>query len=129
MASKSVPLHVFTEIEAELPRLRDFARCLTPNPTAAEDLVQEAAARALAGSHRRPAEVALGPWLMSLVHNLHLDLYREPAQEARPHPWTAGEEEQESEGHDHRLMRRALRQARMMLPRRPQSSPAAAFYS
>jgi len=119
MNDKGVPLHVFTEIEAELPRLREFALCLAPNTTAAEDLVQEAAARALAGYDRRPAEVPVSHWLMSLVHNLHLGREPEPAAPG------AGpvREEREHRQRDHRLMRRALARARMMLPRRSQTAP------
>lgn len=125
MNGKGVPLHVFTEIEAELPRLREFALCLAPNTTAAEDLVQEAAARALAGYDRRPAEVAMSHWLMSLVHNLHLG--REPERAA---PTGGGVREEDEIGQrDHRLMRRALTRARMMLPRRPQAAALAALPS
>jgi RNA polymerase sigma-70 factor (ECF subfamily) len=56
-----------------IPDLRRYALALTRNGHDAEDLVQETLARAYdRRASFRPGE-ALRPWMMSILHNIHLD--------------------------------------------------------
>lgn len=60
----------------ELPALRRYALSLTRHGADAEDLVHDALVRALErGSGYRP-EGSLRGWLMSILHNLHIDRLR-----------------------------------------------------
>lgn len=57
-------------VEAEIPRLRRFALALTRDREAADDLVQDCLARALAAwATRRGDDTALRPWLFAILHN------------------------------------------------------------
>lgn len=60
-------------LREQLPSLRRFARWLARDPHAADDLVQSALERALAGWHQRRDETALRPWLFSIVYRQFLD--------------------------------------------------------
>ncbi|MFC3674117.1 RNA polymerase sigma factor [Ferrovibrio xuzhouensis] len=57
-------------IEAEIPRLRRFALALTRDRAAADDLVQDCLARALAAWATRREADALHAWLFAILHNL-----------------------------------------------------------
>ena len=67
-------------IEAHLPRLRRYARALTGNRSAADDLVPDCALRALSRWHSRrgapdgsPAalqQASLAAWLATIMHNV-----------------------------------------------------------
>jgi len=57
----------------QLPSLRRFARWLARDPHAADDLVQNALERAIAGWDRRRDEAALRPWLFSILYRQFLD--------------------------------------------------------
>jgi len=56
-------------IEAEIPRLRRHARGLLRDPVAADDLVQDCLAKALAAWQQRRDDGALRPWLFAILHN------------------------------------------------------------
>lgn len=60
-------------IVAEIPRLRRYARALTGNVAAADDLVQDTLQRALEKWRFWQRERDLRPWLFSIMHNLHVD--------------------------------------------------------
>jgi len=63
-------------IENEIPRLRRYARALTGNRDAADDLVQDTLERALGRSALfRPGSNAR-PWLFSIMHNLFVNQVR-----------------------------------------------------
>jgi RNA polymerase sigma-70 factor, ECF subfamily len=66
-----------------LDPLRRYARVLTRDAGAADELVQETLLRAYerAATFRRGA--ALKPWLLSILHNLHVGHRRRDAAEAR----------------------------------------------
>lgn len=67
-------------IAAEIPRLRRYARALTGNADAADDLVQDTLARALEKWRFWQRERELRPWLFSIMHNLHVDARRRSQQ-------------------------------------------------
>lgn len=60
----------------ELPALRRYALSLTRHPTDAEDLVHDALVRAMERSVTYNPSGNLRGWLMSIVHNLHIDRIR-----------------------------------------------------
>lgn len=60
-------------LREQLPSLRRFARWLARDPHAADDLVQNAMERAIAGWSQRRDEQALRPWLFAIVYRQFLD--------------------------------------------------------
>ncbi|WP_449394549.1 sigma-70 family RNA polymerase sigma factor [Devosia riboflavina] len=64
------------EVMNELPALRRYALSLTRHPTDAEDLVHDALVRAMERSVTYNPSGNLRGWLMSIVHNLHIDRVR-----------------------------------------------------
>lgn len=73
-------------IEAQIPALRRFAFALTRERDAADDLVQDCLARALARWHLLRSEDGLRAWLFRILRNLHHDTHRHRAR----HPEEAG---------------------------------------
>jgi RNA polymerase sigma-70 factor (ECF subfamily) len=65
-----------SDVMSELPALRRYALSLTRNPIDAEDLVHDALVRALERSATYDAEGNLRGWLMSILHNRHVDRIR-----------------------------------------------------
>ncbi len=63
---------VYAEIEKFLPQLRRYALALCHNPTAADDLVQDSIARALAKSHLFHSGTNLRAWVFTIMHNLNI---------------------------------------------------------
>src|SRR5690349_22268973 len=61
-------------IEAEIPRLRRYARALTRDVIRADDLVQSCLTRALAKQHLWQPGTNLRAWLFTLLHNQHVTL-------------------------------------------------------
>ncbi|WP_244542754.1 sigma-70 family RNA polymerase sigma factor [Devosia crocina] len=61
---------------SELPALRRYALSLTRDPGNAEDLVHDALVRAMERSASYDPAGNLRGWLMSIVHNLHIDRVR-----------------------------------------------------
>jgi len=64
------------DIEALIPRLRRYARQLTRDPIAADDLVQDCIARALAKIHLWDPGTDLRAWLFTILHNQYIGLAR-----------------------------------------------------
>ena len=60
---------VYQDIEQHIPHLRRYARAITHNPVAADDLVQECLLRALAKSHLFRPGTNLRAWLFTILHN------------------------------------------------------------
>ncbi|MBP6818086.1 sigma-70 family RNA polymerase sigma factor [Ferrovibrio sp. MS7] len=56
-------------LEAEIPRLRRYARSLCRDAAQADDLVQDSLAKALAAWGQRRDDGALRPWLFAILHN------------------------------------------------------------
>jgi RNA polymerase sigma factor (sigma-70 family) len=63
-------------IEALLPRLKRYARQLTRDPIAADDLVQDCLSRALGKIHLWDPGTDLRAWLFTILHNQHIGLAR-----------------------------------------------------
>ena len=57
------------EVEREISALRRYARALTRDETAADDLVQEALVRALERAETFERGRSLKTWLLAIVHN------------------------------------------------------------
>ena len=72
---------VFNRIEQEIPRLRRYARALTRDPSAADDLVQDCLARALAKSHLWQEGTDLRAWLFTILHNQYVNQVRRSVRE------------------------------------------------
>ncbi len=59
-----------------IPRLRRYARALTCDATAADDLSQQTLERALSRWQQFDPQRAMDVWLLSIAHNAHLDTVR-----------------------------------------------------
>jgi RNA polymerase sigma-70 factor (ECF subfamily) len=83
-AERSVTIEFGRAVEREIPRLRRYARALTHDLQAAEDLVQHCLVRALANRHLWTPGTDLRAWLFTILHNLRVsDLRRLVREEAR----------------------------------------------
>ena len=83
-AAKAV-LH--RDIEASLPNLRRYARSLTRDTVAADDLVQECVARALAKLHLWRAGTDMRAWLFTILHNQYVSQLRRATCEGTTIEW------------------------------------------
>jgi RNA polymerase sigma-70 factor, ECF subfamily len=68
-------------VEAEIPRLRRYARALTRDLVRADDLVQSSLARAVAKQHLWQAGTDLRAWLFTILHNQHVNDVRRSVRE------------------------------------------------
>src|SRR5436309_1338944 len=68
-------------VEAEIPRLRRYARALTRNVTRADDLVQSCLTRAVAKQHLWQPGTDLRAWLFTILHNQHVNDVRRAVRE------------------------------------------------
>jgi len=71
----------YREIEAEIPRLRRYARALTRDLIAADDLVQECLTRALSKLHLWQQGTDLRAWLFTILHNQYINHVLRTARE------------------------------------------------
>jgi len=71
----------YREIEAEIPRLRRYARALTRDTTAADDLVQDCLTRALGKLHLWQQGTDLRAWLFTILHNQYVNYVRRAVRE------------------------------------------------
>jgi RNA polymerase sigma-70 factor (ECF subfamily) len=69
------------EILALVPRLTRYARVLTRDPVAADDLVQDCIARALGKIHLWEPGTDLRAWLFTILHHQHVSLARRKARQ------------------------------------------------
>jgi RNA polymerase sigma-70 factor, ECF subfamily len=82
MIERKVPMEGFGKLlEAEIPRLRRYARALTRDAVRADDLVQSCLARALAKSHLWQPGTDLRAWLFTILHNQHVNDVRRAVRE------------------------------------------------
>jgi RNA polymerase sigma-70 factor, ECF subfamily len=72
---------IYREIEAVIPRLTRYARALTHDFIAADDLVQESLSRALAKIHMWQKGTDLRAWLFTILHHQHISQVRRAARE------------------------------------------------
>src|SRR5579883_3296190 len=68
-------------VEAEIPRLRRYARALTRDATQADDLVQSCLLRAIAKQHLWQPGTDLRAWLFTILHNQHVNNVRRGVRE------------------------------------------------
>jgi len=68
-------------IEAEIPRLRRYARALTRDVVSADDLVQDCLARALGKLHLWQEGSDLRAWLFTILHNQYVNYIRRAVRE------------------------------------------------
>jgi len=68
-------------IEAEIPRLRRYARALSRDVVAADDLVQDCLARALGKLHLWREGTDLRAWLFTILHNQYVNQVRSAVRE------------------------------------------------
>jgi RNA polymerase sigma-70 factor (ECF subfamily) len=71
------------DVIAQLPPLRRYARALTRDEAQADDLVQDALARAFERRATFRAGANLRNWLLSILHNVFIDACRRRQAEAR----------------------------------------------
>jgi RNA polymerase sigma-70 factor (ECF subfamily) len=69
------------EIEAEIPRLRRYARALTRDIVTADDLVQDCLTRALGKLHLWQEGSDLRAWLFTILHNQYVNHIRRAVRE------------------------------------------------
>lgn len=77
------PKQVLALIEAEIPRLRRYARYLTRDVDRADDLVQEALTRAVAKMDSWQPGTNLRAWLFVILRNVFISELRHRAREPR----------------------------------------------
>ena len=68
-------------IEAEIPRLRRYARALTRDVVSADDLVQDCLTRALGKLHLWQDGSDLRAWLFTILHNQYVNHIRRAVRE------------------------------------------------
>ena len=68
-------------LESQIPRLRRYARALTRDVTCADDLVQSCLERALARQHLWQPGTDLRAWLLTILHNQHVNDVRSALRE------------------------------------------------
>src|SRR5438067_6692750 len=68
-------------VEAEIPRLRRYARALTRDVSRADDLVQSCLTRAVAKQHLWQPGTDLRAWLFTILHNQHVNDVRRSVRE------------------------------------------------
>jgi RNA polymerase sigma-70 factor, ECF subfamily len=68
-------------VEAEIPRLRRYARALTRDVIRADDLVQSCLTRAVAKQHLWQPGTDLRAWLFTILHNQHVNDIRRSRRE------------------------------------------------
>jgi RNA polymerase sigma-70 factor, ECF subfamily len=79
--SDSVDDKLHRQIEALIPRLTRYARVLTHDPVAADDLVQECLTRALGKLHLWEQGTDLRAWLFTILHHQHVSCLRRDARQ------------------------------------------------
>jgi RNA polymerase sigma-70 factor (ECF subfamily) len=72
---------IYRNIEAEIPRLRRYARALARDVAAADDLVQDCLARALGKLHLWREGTDLRAWLFTILHNQYVNQVRRAVRE------------------------------------------------
>jgi RNA polymerase sigma-70 factor (ECF subfamily) len=73
-----------SSLEAEIPRLRHYARALVRDSDRADDLVQDTLTRALEKEVLWATGTNLQAWLFTVMHNQHVSSVRRPSRETAP---------------------------------------------
>jgi DNA-directed RNA polymerase specialized sigma24 family protein len=85
-------------LEAQIPRLRRYARALTRDVVRADDLIQSCLTRALAKQYLWQPGTNLRAWLFTILHNQHVndvrrgvrDGYNVPSSRTPSPRWNCG---------------------------------------
>ncbi|WP_426956731.1 sigma-70 family RNA polymerase sigma factor [Muricoccus radiodurans] len=104
-----------------LPDLRAFARFLTRDLTAADDLVQDTLLRALRAESQWQPGTSLKAWAFSILRNAHYENRRRAGAERRALDKVHVTEEVEA-GQEHRMEVAGLARALSTLPREQQEA-------
>ncbi len=72
---------IMDRMAQEIPRLRRYARALTRDASAADDLVQDCLARAIAKAHLWQEGTDLRAWLFTILHNQYVNTVRRSVRE------------------------------------------------
>jgi DNA-directed RNA polymerase specialized sigma24 family protein len=80
---------LYRKIQALIPRLRRYARALTRDVVAADDLVQDCLARALGKIHLWEQGTDLRAWLFTILHHPTSQSRSPGRAPAREHPIAA----------------------------------------
>src|ERR1700736_751392 len=70
-----------SRLVAQIPRLRRYARALTRDAAAADDLVQDCLMRAVSKSHLWQEGTDLRAWLFTILHNQYVNQVRRAVRE------------------------------------------------
>jgi RNA polymerase sigma-70 factor (ECF subfamily) len=70
-----------SRLVAQIPRLRRYARALTRDVAAADDLVQDCLMRAVSKSHLWQEGTDLRAWLFTILHNQYVNQVRRTVRE------------------------------------------------
>lgn len=73
-------------IEPLIPALRRYARMLSKDPFAADDLVQDCLERLFTRWHLRRPDEELKGWVFTILHNLAMNHFRRAARHGRSMP-------------------------------------------
>jgi RNA polymerase sigma-70 factor (ECF subfamily) len=107
----------------EIPRLRRYARALTRDVTAADDLVQDCLTRAVCKSHLWQEGTDLRAWLFTILHNQYVNQVRRAVREGTAVALSDAEPVLISApNQDKRLELRDLERALAKLPEEQQSA-------
>lgn len=109
---------VYRNIEDHIPHLRRYARHLAHSPAAADDLVQDCLARALAKAHLFRPGTNLRAWLFTILRNQHIsDMRRQGRRGTAVDPDDVAEALATRPDQHARLVVAALDEAMRRLPR------------
>src|ERR1700736_6637312 len=70
-----------SRLVAQIPRLRRYARALTRDAAAADDLVQDCLVRAVSKRHLWQEGTDLRAWLFTILHNQYVNQIRRAVRE------------------------------------------------
>lgn len=103
-------------IVAEIPSLRRYARALTGDAVAADDLVQDCLERALVRRHLWLRRGSMRAWLFTILHNVHANAVRRESRRPRLLPIEAGPHASVLPTQDHAVRLRQFAEALDQLP-------------
>ena len=107
----------FFDVIGQLDTLRRYARSLVRNADDAEDLVHDALVRAYEGQDSFRRGGSLRKWLLSVVHNTHIDRLRRARSQTRRAEESAGiMDASQPAAQDHAVRLRQVRDAFFDLP-------------
>lgn len=86
-------MSIIAEIGEAVPALRRYAWSLVRQRDDADDLVQDTLERALAHLPRLGTEMAVRPWLFTIMHNLSVSRWRQLRRRAR---WMVQQEDHDA---------------------------------